>query len=141
MKKLVFVLISICCLACSVQTYTVQKESNISVIDLSKYSENGFFISETPFYGNYMPVSMFKLEIIPESEMASTYTQSTSGNIVSQSSYHSSNEVITYQELIDSVYASGLRCNANGAVNLRFTESKVNDGRKSYVVEGLFIKK
>lgn len=123
MKKLFLVLVSLCFLASCVQTYTVPRESNISVIDLSKYSENGFFISETPFYGNYMPVSMFKLEIIPESEMASTYTQSTSGNMVSQSSYHSSNEVITYQELIDSVYSAGVRCSANGAVNLRFSES------------------
>lgn len=141
MKKIFLVLLSLCCLAGCVQTYTVQKESNISVIDLSKYSDNGFFISETPFFGNYVPISIFRLEIIPESEMASTYTTDQSGQVKQYGSYYSSNEVITYGELIDSVYSAGIRCNANGAVSLKFSESKVSDGRKSYVAEGLFIKK
>lgn len=124
-----------------VQTYTVQRESNISVLALSKYSANGFFISETPYFGNYTPLSIFRLEIIPESEMASTYTTDQLGHLEQHGSYHSSNEVITYGELIDSVYSAGIRCNANGAVSLKFSESKVSDGRKSYVAEGLFIKK
>lgn len=141
MKKIFLVLLSLCCLAGCVQTYTVQKESNISVIDLSKYSDNGFFISETPFFGNYVPISIFRLEIIPESEMASTYTTDQSGQVKQYGSYYSSNEVITYGELIDSVHSAGIRCNANGAVSLKFSESKVSDGRKSYVAEGLFIKK
>lgn len=141
MKKIFLVLLSLCCLAGCVQTYTVQKESNISVIDLSKYSDNGFFISETPFFGNYVPISIFRLEIIPESQMASTYTTDQTGHLEQYGSYYSSNEAITYGELIDSVYSAGIRCNANGAVSLKFSESKVSDGRKSYVAEGLFIKK
>lgn len=141
MKKIFLILISLCLLESCVQTYTVQRESNISVFDLSKYSENGFFISETPFFGNYVPISIFRLEIIPESQMASTYTTDQTGHLEQYGSYYSSNEVITYGELIDSVYSAGIRCNANGAVNLKFSESKVSDGRKSYVAEGLFIKK
>ena len=141
MKKIFLILISLCFLECCVQTYTVQRESNISVFDLSKYSDNGFFISETPFFGNYVPVSIFRLELIPESEMTYTSTISQSGQVKQYGSYYSSNEVITYGELIDSVYSAGIRCNANGAVNLKFSESKVSDGRKSYVAEGLFIKK
>lgn len=141
MKKIFLILISLCFLESCVQTYTVQRESNISVFDLSKYSENGFFISETPFFGNYVPVSIFRLELIPESEMTYTSTISQSGQVKKYGSYYSSNEVITYGELIDSVYSAGIRCNANGAVNLKFSESKVSDGRKSYVAEGLFIKK
>lgn len=141
MKKIFLILISLCFLESCVQTYTVQRESNISVFDLSKYSENGFFISETPFFGNYVPVSIFRLELIPESEMTYTSTISQSGQVKQYGSYYSSNEVITYGELIDSVYSAGIRCNANGAVNLKFSESKVSDGRKSYVAEGLFIKK
>ena len=127
MKKIVFILFALFFLVSCVSTRVFQREENLSVFDLSKYSDNGFFISTNPYYGDYKPISFFTYEIKPR-------VVCDAGIVVSQ-------ESVSYRVLLDSVYNVGLRCGANGAVDIKFSTTRENNYRNTYKVEGLFINK
>ena len=126
MKKIVLILITLFSLTSCMTNRTFQREAKLSIFDLSKYSDKGFFISTYPYYGDYKPISLFTYEIKPKTVIERGITI-----------YE---ENIPYSVLLDSVYNAGVRSGANGAVDVKFSTTK-DSYRNIYKVEGLFIKK
>ena len=124
MKKLI-ILVSLFCFASCLPYRVIEREANLTILDLRKYSNNDFFISTYPYYGEYKPISIFKYEIKPRV----VYDK----DVITE-------EIVSFDVLIDSVYNVGSRIGANGAVEVKFSTSK-DSHRTIYEVEGLFIKK
>ena len=128
MKKavLVGIMVVMAMVSCTTQTEIVTNEKQVNeyAIDLGKYSQEGFFVSQSDYFGDFKPIRIVEMEFVPET--------SEDVNLVGKWNEHakmvfdtirSNTQVLSewnLQEAMDKVVEKGKKLGADGIVNVKF---------------------
>jgi hypothetical protein len=101
------------------------------MFDFREHAKNGFFISSTPYIGNFDPVGEITVHVIP-AQNADKVTSAVDGMPVIKYA----EEEINYQELLDIIVDKAKSVEADALVNLNFSKEKgqrITEGKTTYI--------
>jgi len=137
---LIFLVIAVLS-GCAPKLIPTDRKIYTSTFDFRKYTKDGFFISSTPYIGNFDPIGELQIHVNPAKKV-----ESVKGTTTTVKAYVEEN--INLEELLDFVVAEAKQMGADGLVNLsveRITE-KLGTASQSYtetthILKGFAIKR
>jgi uncharacterized protein YbjQ (UPF0145 family) len=122
MKRIVFITIACILLAsCAPKLYPTDRTVHVGVIDLRKYTDDNFFISFTPYVGEFDPIGFLSVEIVPAQKITdAVVTEVEYGFAPMEKTVKVlAEEEISYQELLDMLVGESKKLEANAVVNIK----------------------